>query len=274
MDLRRKDPTVALHHENTGNPYFFPSISSDGKRVACWRLREPEVKIFKVVGNALKDPVAFAVTKNPGDFQISPNGSRFWAETVVYSTSNGAILSRIDLKGLAAIPESSPARWVGNSHMVKVMMLEGGSPGTEAIAKTRSLVLWNVENGARIHSTDAPDARALSVSPDGAEIAEGGFDMKVRIRNAETLGVNQVLRVHDAPVVDVAWHPKIPMLATCSEDLFVRIWTLQTGDLVQEFGMFSMQPARLSWSPDGSRLSVQFPTGEVGLLTPKLPKPQ
>ena len=65
----------------------------------------------------------------------------------------------------------------------------------------------------------------------------------------------------------------LPLLATCSEDLFVRIWNLQTGDLVQEFGMFSMQPARLSWSPDGSRLSVQFPTGEVGLLTPKLLKP-
>ena len=273
LDLRRKDRIGVFPHEKVENPYFFPSTSQDGKRVACWRLREPEVKIFKVVGNALKDPVSFPVSKNPGAFLLSPDGSRFWADTVVYSTSTGAILSRVDLKGLAVINYESPARWVGNGHMVKIMMREDGSTGTEAAAKTRSLVLWNVENGARNHITDAPDARALAVSPEGAQIAEGGSDMKVRIRDAQTLEISQVLRVHDGPVLDVAWHPKLPLLATCSEDLFVRIWNLQTGDLVQEYGTFSMQPARLSWSPDGSRLSVQFPTGEVGLLTPKLLKP-
>jgi serine/threonine protein kinase/WD40 repeat protein len=273
LDLRRKDRIGVFPHEKVENPYFFPSTSQDGKRVACWRLREPEVKIFKVVGNALKDPVSFPVSKNPGAFQLSPDGSRFWAETVVYSASTGAILSKIDVKGLAVINDYSPARWVGNGHMVKIMMREDGSTGTETAAKTRSLVLWNVENGARNHSTDAPDARALAVSPDGAQIAEGGSDMKVRIRDAQTLEVSQVLRVHDGPVLDLAWHPKLPLLATCSEDFFVRIWNLQTGELVQEFGVFSSLPVRLSWSPDGSRLSVQLATGEVGLFTPKLPKP-
>jgi WD40 repeat protein len=97
--------------------------------------------------------------------------------------------------------------------------------------------------------------------------------MKVRIRNAETLEVSQVLRVHDGPVLDVAWHPKSPLLATCSEDFMLRIWNLQTGELVQEFGMFATTPRHLRWSPDGSRLSVQFSTGDVGLLTPKIPKP-
>ena len=157
--------------------------------------------------------------------------------------------------------------------MVKVMMVGEKTAGTEALANTRSLVLWNVEDGARIHSVDAPDAQALSVSPDGTQVAEAGLDMKVRIRNAETLEVSQVLRVHDGPVLDVAWHPKSPLLATCSEDFMLRIWNLQTGELVQEFGMFATTPRHLRWSPDGSRLSVQFSTGDVGLLTPKIPKP-
>jgi WD40 repeat protein len=279
LDVRGRTPQVLSQHEKTSNPNFFPSTSSDGKRVVCWRRGENQAKIFKVVGNALKDPVVCTHDRVDSDFQISPDGSRLWAETKVYSTDSGAVLSKIDLKGVAAVqgvaasPENLRARWVGNSHVMKVMMQEANAVGTEAISQTRSLVLWNVENGARIHSTEAPDARALSVSPDGAEIAEAGFDMKVRIRNAETLEVSQVLRVHDAPVLDVAWHPKRSLVATCSEDFFVRIWNLQTGELVQEIGMFALTPSRLSWSPDGSRLSVQFATGEVGLLSPKLPQP-
>jgi len=273
LDLRGTPPKVLSHHETTGNPYFFPSTSSDGKRVVCWWRGEPEVKIFKVAGNALRDPRVFTIKRGEGNFQISPDGSRLWAGTTVYSTDSGAVLSRIDLKGTAAIPEYLPARWVGSGHVINVVMLDANAVGTEVGAKGRRLVLWNVEDGARIHSTDAPDAHALAVSPDGTEVAEAGLDMKVRIRNAETLEVSKVLRVHDAPVLDVAWHPKLPLLATCSEDLFVRIWNLQTGELVQEDGMFVALPNRLSWSPDGSRLSVQFATGEVGLLTPKLPKP-
>jgi WD40 repeat protein len=273
LDLRRKDPTVLLHHEQTANPYFFPSTSSDGKLVAFWRPGEPEVKIFKVVGDALKDPLVLKVKETAGDFQISPDGSRFWAETAVYNTRTGTVLSKVEHKGLAKFSSHKPACWLGNSHMVKVMMFGEGAGGTDALVKKRSLVLWNVEDCARIHSVEAPDAQTLSASPDWTQLAEAGLDMKVRIRNAETLEVSRVLRVHDAPVLDVAWHPKSPLLATCSEDFMVRIWNLQTEELVQEFGMFAMMPKCLSWCPDGSRLSVQFSTGEVGLLTPKLQKP-
>jgi WD40 repeat protein len=79
-----------------------------------------------------------------------------------------------------------------------------------------------------------------------------------------------VLRVHGAPVSDVAWHPELPILATCSEDFLVRTWNLETEEMLQEFWVFPAMPKRLSWSPDGSRLSVQLPGGEVGLLSPEI----
>jgi WD40 repeat protein len=140
--------------------------------------------------------------------------------------------------------------------------------------RSRCLLLWDVESGTRIHQVIAPHANALSVSSDGTRIAEAGADMKVRLRDAETLEVAQTLRVHQGPVTDVAWHPNLPILATCSEDFFVRIWDLTTMDLLQEYGTFASFPTRLSWSPDGTRLSVLLSTGELGLFTPPLSKPQ
>jgi WD40 repeat protein len=273
LDLRRKPALVVGHHDDSANPYFFPSITGDGKRVACWRRGEPQVKVLKVVGNVLRDPLTFAVPRVGAHFQISPDGSRFWAETMVYRTDTGAVLSKIDRRGLAAPPEPIPPRWVGNDSVVGVMMLADPDAAKEPGSKKRGLVLWNVADGTNLHSVDAPDALAVSASPDGTQIAEAGSDMKVRLRDAETLEVGQVLRVHDAPVFDVAWHPKLPLLATCSEDFLVRIWNLRTEELVQEFWIFPSQPKRLMWCPDGSRLAVSFASGEVGLLTLKLPKP-
>jgi WD40 repeat protein len=109
---------------------------------------------------------------------------------------------------------------------------------------------------------EAPFAGALSAAPDGSQIAEAGKDMRVRIRNGITLAVESVLRVHDAPVVDVAWHPVLPLLATVSSDRRVRIWDLRSKLLVQEYGLFSPLPRNVCWSPDGTVLGVKV-VGEV-----------
>jgi WD40 repeat protein len=62
------------------------------------------------------------------------------------------------------------------------------------------------------------------------------------------------------------------VLATCSDDFFVRIWDLSKKELIQEYGIFSTVPVQLSWSPDGSRLSVYCATGALHLFDPQLPK--
>jgi WD40 repeat protein len=104
----------------------------------------------------------------------------------------------------------------------------------------------------------APDASFLALSPDGTKIAEGGRDMRVRIRDARTLQVERSLRVHDALVTGIQWHPTQPILATCSEDCSVKIWDLRTESLVERYGFYEKPVDKVLWSPDGLQLCAAF----------------
>ena len=126
-------------------------------------------------------------------------------------------------------------------------------------AVERSIVLWSTGTDDPAAIANASEAKALAASPDGGQIAEAGKDMRVRIRNGTTLAVERTLRVHDDPVISVAWHPTLPLLATASEDFSVRIWDLRTDALVEEFRSNRNTPAlRLKWSPDGRFLGVSY----------------
>jgi len=119
------------------------------------------------------------------------------------------------------------------------------------------LLLWNAEDGSRSRFVAAPYAKALSASPDGTQIAEGGSDKMLRIRDGRTLAVQRVLRVHDQAVCSLAWHPNLPLVATASsEDRSVRIWDLNTETMLEEFGFFEFAD-RVFWSIDGSELAVR-----------------
>jgi WD40 repeat protein len=235
-------------------------------------MRETEARVFRVSGSQLTDPVSLTLPKIDCQPQMSPDGNLVWFHDAVYSTVSPGVLTKLDRKGLTPLHHRIPARWVDNEHVVEVALLSDGAGTKDLGLRSRCLVLWDAKSGARIHSLTAPEANAVSVSPDGTTIAEAGVDMKVRIRDAETLDVRQTLRAHDGPVQDVAWHPKLPVVATCADDFSVRIWDLNTMDLIEEHGIFSSAPGRLSWSPDGSRLSVQCLSGEIGFISPDLSK--
>ena len=106
-------------------------------------------------------------------------------------------------------------------------------------------------------TASARQAIGLAAAPDGSRIAEAGSDMRLRIRDAQTLKVIRELRAHDAPLTAVAWHPSLPYVATASEDHRVKIWDLRTEKAVKKIGFFAGIPSNLLWSPDGKTLAVQ-----------------
>ena len=192
-----------------------------------------------------------------GHGHLSPNGERIWAGDMILAVDPVKPSWKLDRSGVLdpEFNERMP-RWVGNSHVVEIVSLEG-SKDAGGLAAERSLLLWNAEDGSRSCFAAAPYARALSASPDGTQIAEGGSDKMLRIRDGRTLAVQRVLRVHDEAVCSVAWHPSLPLVATASsEDRSVRIWDLNKETMLEEFGFFEFAD-RVFWSIDGSELAVR-----------------
>ena len=185
----------------------------------------------------------------PGCFELSGDGSVLWLGNGLLEASTGKLITPLDRSGLKTL--DGAACWVGNGYVAELVLKETAGSGL-----VRTILLWSAEDGKR-REEPAPGALALSASPDGEHIAEAGSDMRVRIRNAATLKEERTLRVHDAPVTGVAWHPTLPLLATASEDYTVRIWNLETESLVEEIGLFMGTPGRLYWSPDGKTLAVR-----------------
>jgi WD40 repeat protein len=140
------------------------------------------------------------------------------------------------------------------------------------------MILWDVETGKPVVRMDAPDANGLCISPDRKQICEAGNDMRVRLRNAQTLEIEREFRAHDGPVSDVEWHPKLPLLVSASEDLTVRIWNLKDGHLMEELHGLASQPEqrpeRISISGDGRILAVKGGSLPVGLYEIASAKPK
>jgi len=206
-----------------------------------------------------------------GHAHLSPKGDAIWAGNCIVetgATSSGTKLTKIDRQGIIDPPvrERTP-RWVGDTHVVEIVDLKPpqGSNNTNPV---RHLLLWNVENGRRAAVISAPFAKALSSSPAGTQIAEGGSDKMLRIRDAKTLTEQKLLRVHDGSVSAVAWHPKLPLIATASDDQTVKIWNLNTGAMVEEFG-FIGAPDRLFWSPEGTQLAVRRILQPLQIFSPR-----
>jgi WD40 repeat protein len=99
-------------------------------------------------------------------------------------------------------------------------------------------------------------------SGEGVRVAASAVNAKVSRGIAEAAVNGKILtereiRVHDAPVTAVAWHPTLPVVATASEDRSVKIWDLRSQTMVQKTGVFLNMPNGLYWSPDGRSLAVQ-----------------
>ena len=203
--------------------------------------------------------------------EMSPTGRFLWSQSGLIETASGTLLQGIERGDTTVTPEDIPPVWLGESHVAEVLLLKSDAATSKWIAD-RAVLIWNAKTGAKEGVALASDANTLAASPDGSQLAEGGKDRRVRIRNGKTLKIERTLRVHDGPVIAMAWHPTLPMLATTSEDYSVRLWDLRTGALVEEFRTTRNALAmRLKWSPDGRFLGVSYLTtsSNVKIYEPK-----
>jgi len=75
----------------------------------------------------------------------------------------------------------------------------------------------------------------LASDSSGIKIAGAGTDKMIRIRNRIDLRVTREFRAHDGAITALAWHPTRRILASASDDLSIRLWDLDSGEMLKEF---------------------------------------
>jgi DNA-binding beta-propeller fold protein YncE len=98
----------------------------------------------------------------------------------------------------------------------------------------------------------SPDGRLVAghVSPDTETIA---------LADPARGNVVRKLAAHRSPVVDVSFHPAGRYLASAASDQTVKIWDLETGQVVNSLELFGSGSANAArYSPDGRMLAVSW----------------
>ena len=199
---------------------------------------------------------------------LHPTEDLVWTGKVVFAFSSGTELVRVKDRqhdGRQLVNSSCPV-WVGSNRVVEISQ------------KEKSLVIcrWDAQEGKLLNAVDAPYVAQICVSPNGQHIAEAGSDKKVRIRNAETLEVEQEVRVHEDSLTGVAWHPALPLLVTACKDGTTRIWSLPDFKRVDEMKgqprnttrLDDLYEVRIEITADGRELNL-YRGGEISIFQPE-----
>jgi hypothetical protein len=229
---------------------FYAKSSRDGRVLATavsaapsWRLRIYNTRLLEE-----KRDDQFPGTWR--HFSLNPDGTLIWTATGFYDVRAG-VLNKCQIRNIELLPNNNA--WTDNTHLACIAVVKKAKD-EEA---EKGIVLFDALKASVKDWVPAASARKLASNAEGRLLAEGGTDQKVRIRDAATLKELKTLRVHDAPVVDLAWHPKLPYLATIGEDLRLRIWDVSTERLVEEIGLMAEAPRALQWGDEGRVLLVR-----------------
>lgn len=255
--------------DDTG--YRLPTVSADGRFAAIASITNGRpIVLLRNPGAAVEQVATFEVKSTPTLLRISPTGDRlamngrYRNRVDSLDTTSGKQSVSFDCKDLKRIWDLG---WLDGQRLLgfATAKAERGDPGSE-----EWIVVWDAATGKILQTaTDRTALDVLAIAPDGKRFADAGADNKVRIRDAATLAVQQEFRVHDGPITALAWHPKLPILATGSTDLSIRLWNVDTGRRLEEFRGPLGWPNVLSFSPGGKRLACSAQDGFTRIWEPE-----
>ena len=202
-------------------------------------------------------PFPWIAGQNPHLLRLAPDGSAFLAASLnfsrIYRFADDT--KPIDIQHDHNRCHMTDVFWLGRGKT-----LLGAHYGKDArgrVGATEFLRRWDAGTGAPTKTDNYPTPiQALAMEPGETRFAEAGHGREIRIRNAADLRVTREFRAHDAPIVALAWHPKLPILASVSLDRSIRFWNVDTGDLVDQLYGIAADPTAMKFSPKGNWIAV------------------
>ncbi len=150
----------------------------------------------------------------------------------------------------------------GLIHAVAWSPLAGSQSIASSAGFDTTVHVWNATTGQTLasYSKHTGPVNALAWSPDGAFIASGSGQLPGkpgenavyiwRVANGET---RWILRGHSSHILTVAWSPDSRSIASGGWDHTVKIWSVQTGELLYTYTGHTNAPVNaVSWSPDST----------------------
>lgn len=140
--------------------------------------------------------------------------------------------------------------------------------GAALVAAVTKGKIHVIKGGAAVSATVASgyEPTCVAISTDGAEVAVGGSDNKIRLftLSGDSLTAGKVLGGHRGPVSRVAFAPNGSGFASADKNRDIFLWDRAAGTITQKGWEFHTAAIRdLAWAPDSAHLASGALDGNV-----------